>query len=309
MKDPCPLSQFYVSCGVKLHYWDYGTPEKPPLVLVHGGRDHARSWDQVANALRRDFHVYAIDLRGHGDSSAVPGGVYSIGGYLLDLNVFCDAIRAEQVHLVGHSLGAYISLCFASAFPQTVAKVAAIEGLGPARYETLSYPERIRRWIDEIREIERTLKKPITTYPDAEAAANRLKQSNARLSDDLALLLAVQGTNRLSDGTLSWKFDNYVRAGVYSADNDATRTQEILENIRCPVLLINGGLSAGKDDGRQCSIRFPAHFQSVNIADAGHFVHHDQLDAFLCEMRKFLGADDSSASPAKKPEKLSGQLS
>ena len=60
-----PLSLFFQSHRLKLHYWDYGCDGKPPLVLVHGGLDHARSWDWVAGSLRDDYHVYALDLRGH----------------------------------------------------------------------------------------------------------------------------------------------------------------------------------------------------------------------------------------------------
>ena len=62
-----PVSRIYVSQRLRLHYVDWGNEHKPPLVLVHGGRDHARSWDWVARDLRRDWHVVAPDLRGHGD--------------------------------------------------------------------------------------------------------------------------------------------------------------------------------------------------------------------------------------------------
>ena len=59
-------------------YFDWGNPDAPPLVLVHGGRDHCRNWDWVAEDLRRDYHVIAPDLRGHGDSAWSPSGDYSM---------------------------------------------------------------------------------------------------------------------------------------------------------------------------------------------------------------------------------------
>ena len=59
-----PASSFYVSQRLKLHFVDWGNEEKPPLLLIHGGKDHARSWDFVARALRSDYHVIAPDLRG-----------------------------------------------------------------------------------------------------------------------------------------------------------------------------------------------------------------------------------------------------
>ncbi|HLY57466.1 MAG TPA: alpha/beta fold hydrolase, partial [Stellaceae bacterium] len=71
---PGPTSHFYISQRLRLHYVDWGNPTAPPLVLVHGGRDHCRNWDWVASRLRRDWHVIAPDLRGHGDSQWADAG-------------------------------------------------------------------------------------------------------------------------------------------------------------------------------------------------------------------------------------------
>ncbi|HET9063098.1 MAG TPA: alpha/beta fold hydrolase, partial [Candidatus Binatia bacterium] len=59
-----PSSHSFFSQRLRLHYVDYGHVDAPLLVLVHGGRDHARSWDFVAAALRDRYHVVAPDLRG-----------------------------------------------------------------------------------------------------------------------------------------------------------------------------------------------------------------------------------------------------
>ena len=81
-----PSSSFYFSQRLKLHYLDWGNPDKPPLLLIHGGRDHARSWDWVARELRGDFHVIAPDLRGHGDSSWALGGNYALTDFVVSGN-------------------------------------------------------------------------------------------------------------------------------------------------------------------------------------------------------------------------------
>ena len=67
-----PTSRVYFSQRLRLHYVDWGNPGAPPLILLHGGRDHCRNWDWVAADLRRDYHVIAPDLRGHGDSANGP---------------------------------------------------------------------------------------------------------------------------------------------------------------------------------------------------------------------------------------------
>ena len=73
-----PTSHYFYSQRLKLHYVDWGNPDKPLLVLVHGGRDHCRNWDWVALDLRKHYHIIAPDLRGHGDSD------WAIGSRLLD---------------------------------------------------------------------------------------------------------------------------------------------------------------------------------------------------------------------------------
>src|SRR6184192_1883933 len=56
-----PTSHYFYSLRLKLHYVDWGNHDKPPLLLIHGGRDHARNWDWVAQDLRRDYHIIAPD--------------------------------------------------------------------------------------------------------------------------------------------------------------------------------------------------------------------------------------------------------
>ena len=73
-----PTSHIYFSQRLRLHYVDWGNEDAPPMLLVHGGRDHCRNWDWVAQELKRDYHVIAPDLRGHGDSQWLVGGSYAI---------------------------------------------------------------------------------------------------------------------------------------------------------------------------------------------------------------------------------------
>ena len=78
-----PTSHFYFSQRLRLHYVDWGNEGAPPLVLVHGGRDHCRNWDWVAARLRDRYHVIAPDLRGHGDKPAIdkqPGLLEALDG-------------------------------------------------------------------------------------------------------------------------------------------------------------------------------------------------------------------------------------
>ena len=66
-------------------------------MLVHGGRDHARSWDAVAQDLRRDYHVIALDLRGHGDSAWAIGSLYHIAEMVIYVIVASELLRQASV--------------------------------------------------------------------------------------------------------------------------------------------------------------------------------------------------------------------
>ncbi|MEE8230582.1 MAG: alpha/beta hydrolase, partial [Qipengyuania citrea] len=108
-----PTSQTFISQRLRLHYLDWGNRGKPPLVLVHGGRDHARSWDWVAEQLREDWHVVALDHRGHGDSDWVSDGNYSANDMVYDLAQLIHQLGVGPVTIVSHSMGGNVSLRYA----------------------------------------------------------------------------------------------------------------------------------------------------------------------------------------------------
>ena len=127
-----PAIETYISQRLRLRYLDWGNRDAPLLLLVHGGRDHARSWDWVARDLRRDWHVVAPDLRGHGDSQWAIGSSYSLIDYVLDVAQLLKVLDRFPVTILGHSLGGSISLHYTGIYPDRVSKVIAIEGLGPS---------------------------------------------------------------------------------------------------------------------------------------------------------------------------------
>ena len=79
-----PVSKTFTSQGLKLDYLDWGNAGAPILIFVHGLHDHAHSWDWTARAMCRNWHVIALDLRGHGDSDWSPYGALSASGCSLE---------------------------------------------------------------------------------------------------------------------------------------------------------------------------------------------------------------------------------
>ena len=284
-----PSSSFYVSQRLRMHYVDWGNESAPPLLLIHGGKDHARNWDWVARELRRDFHVIAPDLRGHGDSAWAVGGSYAISEFVFDVIQLVDALHLAPLTIIGHSLGGAVSLHYTGLYPQNVKKLVAIEGLGPspeleAKLEAPPASARYREWIKSQKEIARRQPR---RYASIEDAAKRMQEENEFLSPEQARHLTVHGVARNEDGTFSWKFDPYVRsfAPVRFRGSDV---RSLWERITCPTLLVRGEDSWASDPVKDGRIESFKSARLVNVAKAGHWVHHDQLEVFLREVRKFL---------------------
>ncbi|MDX1981091.1 MAG: alpha/beta hydrolase [Bryobacteraceae bacterium] len=281
-----PISHYFYSQRLKLQFWDWGQEGKPPLVLVHGGLDHARNWDWVARRYREHFHVYALDLRGHGNSAQAPGASYSVLEHVLDLSALLDIISGFPVRLVGHSLGGIIVLMYAGIYPDRVRRAISIEGLGFPPGHKIHKPaaQRIRTWIEKIRETEQ--REP-RSYPDPDSAVRRMKEANPHLSDEVARHLTLHGTNWQSDRSLVWKFDNFARI-IFPLGHNLEEFTQILRGITCPVQLFWGRESWAPDpeaDGRAMAL---ANHEIVRVEGAGHWVHHDRLDLFLAESQRFL---------------------
>ncbi len=284
-----PMSRGYVSQRLRLHYVDWGNPGAPPLILLHGGRDHCRNWDWVANALRHDWHVIAPDLRGHGDSAWSQDGNYLLVNFIVDLVQLIHQQRLAPVTIVAHSLGGNIALHYAGLYPKAVRKLVAIEGLGPPRRELAassgrSIVERMHDWVEQRRALSGRVPR---RYPSVEAALARMREENKHLSPEQARHLTEQGVNQNEDGTYSWKFDNYVR--VWPPCDMARRDTELLwSRIACPTLLVYGAESWATDPRTDGRIE---HFNTADVLvveGAGHWVHHDKLDVFLGAVRGFL---------------------
>jgi pimeloyl-ACP methyl ester carboxylesterase len=285
---PGPTSHTYFSQRLRLHYVDWGNASRPPLILLHGGRDHCRNWDWTAAALRDEYHVIAPDLRGHGDSQWSPDGNYAMTGYVYDLAQLVHQQKLAPATVIAHSLGGHIALRYAGIYPDAVSRIVVIEGLGPPpsffAEQRKSIAERMDAWIREQRALSGRLPR---RYASIEDAYRRMQDENPHLSPAQARHLTEHGVNQNEDGTYSWKFDNYVRAWP-PYDMRLRDIAFLWARIACPTLLLYGKESRFGDpaeDGRAQPFR---HARVVGFEGAGHWLHHDRLDEFLRVIREFL---------------------
>ncbi|HXC56425.1 MAG TPA: alpha/beta hydrolase [Rhizomicrobium sp.] len=286
-----PTSHLYFSQRLRLHYVDWGNAGAPHLLMIHGGRDHCRNWDWVAERLKDRYHIIAPDLRGHGDSEWATGAGYNEIHYIYDIAQLVHQKKMAPVTIVAHSLGGSIALLYAGLYPETIAKVVAIEGLGPS-------PKMLEQWAgtpveDRVRGMFEARRKSAgrspRKYASIEDAVTRMKEENAHLNEAQARHLTLHGALQNEDGTWSWKFDNMVRMGG-PGGLSVEDQRHLWGRIAAPVLLVRGTESWASDpvaDGRI------AHFKNArlaNIESAGHWSHHDQFDVFMAKVEAFLAA-------------------
>lgn len=288
-----PRSNRFISQRLQLHYVDWGNQDAPLLILQHGARDHCRSWDWAAEELCQDWHVVCPDLRGHGDSQWSPEGYYGMDAFVYDFTQLVHTLGRDQVTILAHSLGGNISTRFAGLYPEKVAKLINIEGLGAPPSKRLEQDDRgacpnLRDWVAQKRA---SSARKVRRYPSVREAYQRMKEENSFLSDDQALHLTIHGASRNEDGSWSWKFDNYLN--VWPAfDLPMSQLKEIWQAVTCPVLFLWGKDSFASSPAQDERLAYFRNARLIEYDDAGHWVHHDQFERFIHDTKSFLSGVD-----------------
>lgn len=286
-----PSSHSYFSQRLRLHYLDWGNESAPPLLCIHGIHDHCRSWDWVVDYLKDDFHIIAVDLRGHGDSEWAVGSSYMLIEYVYDIAQLISQQHLEPLNILSHSLGGTIAAMYSGLYPESVDKLIVIEGVGLYPFpDRAGASSRIRGWIDSGRQMSaRTVRR----YPTFEKANERMYNMNPHLSKEQARHLAGHGSNQNEDGTYSWKFDNYTRM---HSPYDMTRDDmvELWQEIKAQTLIINSSHGYPHRIGQDGTDRYFRNLEMTHINDAGHWSHHDQLESVIEHVCRFLNLPPNS---------------
>ena len=211
----------------------WGNPEGTATLCVHGWLDNASSFDVLAPELP-ELDIVAVDLCGHGHSDHRPAGMHYINYYdVLDLLAITDALGWDSFNLIGHSMGAEISVELTGMFPDRVRKLVMIDGLmatGGASDE-----ERLTRNREAIREALREEHRQPKVFADTTAMAARVREATGQSLESAGLL--VERGHKEVDGGVTWRTDPRIRSATPLRPTRA-QIDLLLSACQVPTLLL-----------------------------------------------------------------------
>lgn len=159
--------EFVIADDTTLHVVQWGERDVkgPPIVCVHGLTANAFFFQIIADTFSQERRVFAYDLRGRGDSDKPEEG-YSVPIHAADLAALLDELQIESPILIGHSLGALISLYFAAHYPDKLSKLVLLDAGAPLPWNT---PEEQPVWLTA------AISRLGTPVPSFETYVNALK--------------------------------------------------------------------------------------------------------------------------------------
>ncbi len=264
-----PVRERVVEAGeTALAVAEYPVTDHPPLLLLHGIGSRGVSWWPVIDALALHFHLFAVDLRGHGGSSKPVRG-YRLADYAADLAALVDALGIERPRLLGHSLGALVALTWAAANPDRAAAIALEDP--PVRTEPRTLTA-FDGW------------QALAAMPVAEVVAYyRQEYPDWTEEDRLRRAESITATAPAVFVEL--------RAEAEAALAGGWERLAPLAAVRSPILLLRGDREAGSAVDPADAARIAALMPTVrveHIRGAGHSLHRDQPAAFLAAVVPFL---------------------
>jgi len=280
-----PIDKYIGVNGLRLHYLEWGSPKHETVLLLHGFANCAATWMPIAESLARNFHVLALDQRGHGDSQWAALDSYPISDLVLDVAGFLDLRGIRETTLVGHSMGGAVAQYFTAESPGRVDRLVIVDN-GPELGEAV---------LNRIKNKKIRLKKSFKTLEDV---ADYLAVLDPLAPKQLLSREAGYLTKRNNSGEFTWKCHSTTsrKASLSSVANLSERW-EILGMINCPTLIIRGVESGHlvRDVAVEMS-KTISNAELVEVEQAGHFVYRDNAEQFTEVLLNFLGVDNKKAA-------------
>lgn len=291
--------------GTELCLWEWGDPQARPVLCAHGAFDHGRMWDELAPQVAAlGYRVVAVDGRGHGNSGRLPHGMTFRAG-VLDLGMLMLEL-GPPVGLIGHSMGGGQVLGAAATWPEDVAWVINIDGLGPPDDFPLEPLGEVAA--NSVAHAEKTMRRGSRPFASLSDMAGQRGAINTRLPAEWLEHLVAHGSVEKrtgpgdetgeGQGTVSyyWKWDPLFNVGMPTGFSPETATAD-LPHLEAPTLVLTGGehdmwseMSASEVAARVSLVNDVEHHV---VAGGGHYLHLEQPEQTIELMQDFLARRES----------------
>lgn len=271
----------------RFHFLEWGEPDAPPILLLHGGNQTAHSWDLVSLHLADRYRVLAIDQRGHGDSEWARDADYSAQAMAEDALAFIEQQRLDRPLVIGHSMGGMVTMTLLAQRPD-VARAAVFVDVGP---------EISGDGADVIRAfVERNVE-----FDDLEEFVRRVAEYDPYRSRAHIARTVRYNLLRRADGRYVSKSDRVLhdpafrRNGGDSGERGGriagTPDLDAVRALDLPALVVRGGDSnVLTPEGAERFADALPQGRLVTVADCGHNVHGQNTPGFLEAVRPFVDA-------------------
>jgi pimeloyl-ACP methyl ester carboxylesterase len=274
--EPATYTEYFVEVdGLRLHVQDYGSEGKSPMLCVHGGAANAHWYDFVAHGFSADYHVRAVDLRGHGDSdwdsSERPN--YSYKRHATDLHELTERLDLRDFVLVGHSMGGMISSIYTATYPGRVKALIIVDS------NLVMNAERIAGF-------NAVSNRQGRDYESQEEfiASFRVRPGGSTAPEGALRYLAIHSGRRFEDGRWRHKVDRRVYA-----DRELIDSFGLWNKIKIPALLMKGGDSVRLTPESIAEVQSRApQVKTTVVSDAEHHITLDNPKGFIVAARGFL---------------------
>lgn len=285
--------KFVMTNGVRLNVLLTEEVHTETIVFLHYSNGDATVWNSVLPYFENDYNIVIPEFRGHGESDKPKSG-YTMANFANDLLGLFDALKLDQVHIVGSSLGVDVAV---KAIPSLGSRVLSFicEGppqsmFGPFGVYNLSGQEKE----EKIQEL--LLQRRVKQYPEYTTKQELIEAGKANITNagfPLNEFISTTIENNVSEtieGTFRWKMPRVVM-DEFMEDFYQINFEELFKEITCPVLFIpsedewdSKSFRGFMEELKQCL----PYFKAINIPGASHaFTMFFQYDELATEIKAF----------------------
>ena len=275
------VSRNVVINHLRLHLLEWGEPDAPPLLLLHGGNQSAHSWDLVSLHLADRYHIYALDQRGHGDSEWARDAEYAPDQMARDALALIAQEGLAAPIVVGHSMGGMVTMRLTALEP-TLPRAVGLVDVGPEVSQRGA--ETIRNFV--VRN---------TEFDQLDQFIDRVVAYDPFRSREHIERTARYNLVQRSDGRYVSKSDRLLHDPEFRQrarpDSERRDVAQGFHAFAGPTLLIRGERSNILE--AEAAQRFVAGLPNarlVEVSDCGHNVHSQNTPGFLEALTPWLAA-------------------